>query len=179
MAEAVTAQGGQVVANGGRVEDAVRLVDLHHPDVAVLAVGLGDGDGTEAARQVMAHRPCALVLLGSADAPVVARAVEAGILGFLARPLHPEELGPTLDLAVSRFRDVEGIRKEHVTLKRKLESRKLIDQAKALLIERLNLTEPEAHRRIQKTAMDTRRTMADVAHAVLVGEEMKRPRPAK
>jgi AmiR/NasT family two-component response regulator len=180
VAEAVTAQGGQVVGNGSRVEDAVRLVDLHRPDVAVLAVGLGDGDGVEAARQVMSQHPCALVLLTSRTDPrVVARAVETGILGFLAKPLRQEELGPALDLAVSRFHDLEAVRKENQDLKRKLESRKVIDRAKAVLIQQLNLTEPEAHRRIQKAAMDTRRTMADVAHAVLVGEELRRPRLAK
>jgi response regulator NasT len=68
---------------------------------------------------------------------------------------------------VSRFRDLEVMRKENHELKRRLESRKLVDRAKALLIEHLGLTEPEAHRRIQKTAMDTRRTMADVAMSVL------------
>ena len=180
VAEAVTAQGGQVVGNGSRVEDAVRLVDLHGPDVAVLAFGLGDGDGVEAARQVMSARPCALVLLTSrTDAGVAAQAAAAGIGGFLAKPLRAEELGPALDLAVSHFRDLEAVRRENESLRRKLESRRLIDRAKALLIERLNLTEPEAHRRIQKVAMDTRRTMVDVAQSVLVGEEPGRPRPAR
>jgi len=180
VAETVTAQGGQVVGNGSRVEDAVRLVDLHGPDVTVLAFGLGDGDGVEAARQVMSARPCALVLLTSrTDAQVAAQAAAAGIVGFLAKPLRAEELGPALDLAVSRFRDLEAVRRENRDLRRKLDSRRLIDRAKALLIERLDLTEPEAHRRIQKAAMDTRRTMADVAQSVLVGEELRQVRPTK
>ena len=180
LAETVGAQGGLVVGNGSRVEDALLLVERHKPDVGVLAVGLSDGDGVEAARQVMAALPCPLVLLTSrTDSHVAARAVEAGVLGFLVKPLRPEELGPTLDLAVSRFRDLVAIRKENEELKKKLESRRLIDRAKALLIQRLGLTEAEAHRRLQKTAMDTRRPMASVAQAVLMTADARSARPSK
>ena len=180
LAEAVGAQGGQVVGNGSRVEDVVRLVELHRPDVAVLAVGLTDGDGVEAARHVMASYPCALVMLTSrTDQDVVARAVDAGVLGFLAKPLRQEELAPALVLAVSRFRDLQAVRRENEELKRKLESRKLVDRAKALLIQRAGLSEAEAYRRLQKTAMDTRRTMGDVAQALLLTEELSQLRAVK
>ena len=180
VAETVGAQGGLVAGNGSRVEDALLLVERHKPDVAVLAVGLVDGDGVDAARQVMTTRPCPLVLLtGRTDSQVAARAVEAGVLGFLVKPLRPEELGPTLDLAVSRFRDLAAARKENEELKKKLEGRRLIDRAKALLIHRLGLTEAEAHRRLQKTAMDTRRPMATVAQAVLLTGDARPVRPSK
>jgi AmiR/NasT family two-component response regulator len=180
VAETVASQGGQVVGNGSQVQDAVRLVERYRPDATVVAVGLSDGDGVEAARRVMAKCPCALVLLTSkTDPEVAARAVEAGVLGFLAKPLRPEELGPALDLAVSRFRELEGVRKENEELRRKLESRRLVDRAKALLIARLGLSEAEAHRRLQKTAMDTRRPISDVAQAVLLGSETHATRPAK
>lgn len=172
LADAVAARGGQVVAEGSRVAEAVPLVDRHRPDVAVFAVGLPDGDGVEAARQVMAASPCPLVLLTSrTDPAVTARAVEAGVLAFLVKPLRPEELGPALDLAVSRFRELEAIRRENEVLKRKLEARKLIERAKGILMLRLGLSEPEAFRHIQKTAMDTRRTMAEVARGLLLSEE--------
>src|SRR5215813_10474633 len=83
VAEAVGIQGGAVVGNGSRAEDAVRLVDKHRPDVLLLAVGLPDGDGVDAARQVMATLPCPIVLLTShADTEVVSRAVNAGVLAF-------------------------------------------------------------------------------------------------
>jgi AmiR/NasT family two-component response regulator len=173
VAEAISSQGGAVVGNGSRVEDAVRLVDKHRPDVLLLAVGLPDGDGVEAARQVMAGQPCPIVLLTShSDPDVAARAVHAGVLGFLVKPLRPAELAPALDVAVSRFRELEAARIENEALRRKLESRKLVDRAKGLLMTRLGLSEPEAFRRIQKTAMDTRKTMADVAQALLLAEGM-------
>ena len=180
LAEAVTAQGGQVVGNGSRAEDVLRLVDKHRPDVVVLAVGLPDGDGVQAAREVMTVAPCPVVLVTShTDAPVVARAVDAGVLGFLAKPLRAEDLGPTLDVAVHRFREMEGMRRENEMLRRKLESRKLVDRAKGMLMTRLGLSEPEAFRRIQKTAMDTRRSMADVAQTLLLTEEVGHARAAK
>jgi len=172
VAEAVSAQGGQVVGNGSRVEDAVRLVSVHRPDVTVLAVGLSDGDGVEAARQVMASSPSAMVLLTSRTGPdVAARAAAAGVVGFLVKPLREAALGPALDLAVSRFRDFDAVRRENEQLKHKLASRRVVERAKAVLSRRLGLTEPEAHRRLQKTAMDTRRPMADVARAILLSEE--------
>jgi len=172
VAHAVTLQGGQVVGNGSRPEDAPRLVASHQPDVAVIAVGLTDGDGIDAARLVASAFPCPVVLVTShTEAGITARAAEAGVLAFLAKPLRSEELGPALDLAVSRFQDLHAARQENEALKRKLESRKLVDRAKGLLIRRFGLTEPEAYRRIQKTAMDTRKTMAEVARTLLVSEE--------
>ncbi len=180
LVEAIGALGGRVVGGGGRARDAVSLVDTHRPDVLVLAVGLSDGDGIEAARQVLAACPCPSVLYTSRTGPdVAARAAEAGVLGFLAKPLRPEELGPTLDLALSRFRDLVAIRKENEELKRKLESRRLIDRAKNVLIQRLGLTEPEAYRRLQKTAMDTRRPMVAVAEALLLTEDLNPLRAAR
>ena len=161
VAEAVGSQGGVVAGNGSRVEDAVRLVDKHRPDVLLLAVGLPDGDGVEAARRVTATLPCPIVLLTShADSDVAA-------------------LGPALDVAVTRFTELEVVRRENEALKRKLESRKLVERAKGILMTRLGLSEPEAFRRIQKTAMDTRKPMAEVAQALLLTEEMGHARVAK
>ena len=173
VAEAVGAQGGTVVGNGSRMEDAVRLVDKHRPDVLLLAIGLPDGDGVEGASRVMATLPCPIVLLTShTDPDVTARAVGSGVLGFLVKPLRTEELGPALDVAVSRFREIEAVRKENEALKQKLETRKLVDRAKGILMTRLGMSEPEAFRKIQKTAMDTRKTMAEVAQALLLTDGM-------
>jgi response regulator NasT len=128
----------------------------------------------------MAGSRCAVVLLTShTDASVVARAVDAGVLAFLAKPVRVEEVGPALEVAVHRFREREAMRQENETLRRKLESRKLVERAKGLLMTRLGLSEPEAFRRIQKTAMDTRRPMAEVAQALLLTQDVGRARPAK
>ena len=180
VAEAVTAQGGQVQGNGSRMEDVAHLVDKHHPDAVVMAVGLPDGDGVEAARRVMASGACPVVLLTShTDTAVSERAIAAGVLGFLVKPLRPEELGPALDVAVSRFRELSAMRQENETLKRTLETRKLVERAKGILMKRLGLSEPDAFRRIQKTAMDTRRPMSEIAQALLLTEDMAQGRAGK
>jgi two-component system, response regulator PdtaR len=179
VAETVAAQGGQVVGNGSRAADAPAVVERFRPDVAIFAVGLPDGDGIEAAREVMSRGTCPVVLLTShTDAGATGRAVEAGILAFLAKPLRAEELAPALDLAVSRFREMCAVRRENEALKRTLETRKLVERAKGILMTRLGLSEPEAFRRIQKTAMDTRKPMAEVAQALLLTEELGQPRVA-
>ena len=110
---------------------------------------------------------------------MAARAVDAGVLGFLVKPLRSAELGPALDVAVRRFRGLEAVRKENGALKNKLESRKLVDRAKGILMTRLGLSEPEAFRRIQKAAMDTRRTMADVSRALLLAHDIGPHRSAR
>jgi len=170
VAETVTGQGGLVVGNGNRVGDVRRLAE-GRPDVLVCAVGLPDGDGIEAVREVSSL--CPVVLFTSHTDPAVSqRAGDAGVLGFLVKPLRPEELGPALDLAVSRFRDFQSVRRENETLKRAIEARKLIERAKGILMRRLGLSEPEAFRKIQKTAMDSRKPMTEVAEALLLTEEM-------
>jgi response regulator NasT len=176
VAETVAARGGRVVAEGERLEEAVPLVERCQPDVTIVAVGLDRGDGIEAARRIAALGRCPVVLLTSHTAPeVVARAVEAGVLGFLAKPLRPAELGPALDVAVSRFRDLEAVRRENASLREDLETRKLVERAKGVLMQRQGLSEAEAYRRLQKTAMDTRRAMREIAQAVLLSDEVAGP----
>jgi response regulator NasT len=179
-AEAVSSQGGQVLGNGSRAEDALRLIDAHRPDVLICAVGLPEVDGVEITRKVMAAAACPVVLLTShTDPEVSARAIEAGALGFLVKPLRAEELGPALDLAVSRFREMQAVRRENETLRRSLEGRKLIERAKGILMQRLGLSEPEAFRKIQKTAMDSRKPMTEIAQALLLTEELAHSRGAR
>lgn len=180
VAEAVDSHGGQVLDSGSRVEDALALVERYRPDVVVCAVGLPDGDGIEAARLVTAKGACPVVLLtGHTDPDVSARAIEAGVLGFLVKPLRAGELGPALDVAIARFGEITAVRKENETLRRTLEARKLIERAKGLLMTRLGLSEPEAFRKIQKTAMDSRKSMTEVAEALLLTEELAQPRAVR
>jgi response regulator NasT len=106
-------------------------------------------------------------------AHVVERARTAGVMAYLVKPLRPQELGPAIDLAVARFREFEAVRRENEDLKKALDSRKIVERAKGLLMERQGLTEAEAFRRIQKTAMDSRRPMIEVARALLLVERLE------
>ncbi len=175
VAEAVAAMGGLVAAAGGSAAEAPSLVERHRPDVVIMAVGLSDGDGVEAAKAVMDRFACPIVLLTSrTDPSVVERAATAGVMGFLLKPLRSRELGPVLNLAVARFREFEAIRKENERLKKALESRKLVERAKGLLMEREGISESEAFRRIQKASMDHRRPMAELAEAILLSANLGR-----
>jgi response regulator NasT len=176
VAEAVAAQGGQVVGNGSRAEDVLRLLDKYRPDVAVIAVGLPDGDGVQAAREVMTVSPCPVVMLTShTDAPVVSRAVDAGVLGFLAKPVRAEELGPTLHVAVHRFREIEAMREENEQLRRKLESRKLVERAKGILMKSKGLSEEAAYALLRKTAMNQNRKISDIAQSLVTAAGLQGP----
>jgi AmiR/NasT family two-component response regulator len=166
LAAAVTQAGGAVVAECGSAEEAPGLIATIRPDVAIFAVGLGDGDGIAAARAVMAATPCPIVLFTSHRGDsFVKRAAEAGVMTFLLKPLRAEEVSPVLDLAVARFGDIQELR-------RSLASRKLIERAKGLLMKRRGIAEDDAFRLLRTTAMNQRRPMAEVAQAVLLAESL-------
>jgi len=162
---AIWAAGGEVVGEAVRCVDALALVRRASPDVAVFAVGLPDGDGIEAARQVI-DAGCPVVLFTShTRQELVDRARAAGVMSYLLKPLRSAELAPVLDLAVARFR-------ETVALRRSLEERKIIERAKGRLMARYQLSEDAAFRRLRRAAMDSRRPMVDIAKALLVSESL-------
>ncbi len=174
--------GGVVVGEGSSAAEALVLVERSRPDVVILAVGLPDSDGVGVARAVMDRFPCPIVLLTSrTDQDVVERASAAGVMAFLVKPLRARELGLALELAVARFREFEAIRQENADLRKTIESRKLVERAKGVLMKQEGLSESEAFRCIQKTSMDTRKSMAEVAEAILLaasvgkGQERKPP----
>lgn len=175
VAEAVVSVGGVIVGVGASTEEGLALVERHRPNVVIMAVGLPDGDGVDAAREIMARAPCPVVLLTSrTDPEVIERARAAGIMAFLVKPLRPQELGPAIDVAVARFLEFEAIRRENEDLKKAIESRKLVERAKGLLMERERLTESQAFRRIQKASMDSRKSMVEVAEAILLAASISK-----
>src|SRR5262245_36723214 len=169
---AVWTAGGEVVGEAARAIDALSMVKESAPDVAIIAVGLPDGDGIDTAAQVTGTAGCPVVLCTSRTAPdLVARAREAGVMAYLLKPLRPAELAPALDLAIARYREAQKLRQT-------LEERKIIERAKGTLMARLGWTEEEAFRRLRRAAMDSRRTMVEVARALLVSEAVARGVPA-
>jgi two-component system, response regulator PdtaR len=162
---AIWAAGGAVVGEAVRCVDAVDLVRRTNPDVAVFAVGLPDGDGVDAARNVIAAG-CPVVLFTShTRQDLVDRARAAGVMSYLLKPLRSAELAPVLDLAVARFRETRDLR-------RSLEDRKVIERAKGRLMARYHLSEDEAFHRLRRAAMDSRRPMVEIARALLVSESV-------
>jgi response regulator NasT len=168
---AVLAAGGEVVGEASRSGDALALVNSSRPDVAICAVGLPDGDGVSAAAAVTSTTGCPVVLFTSHTRDdLLARAQAGGVMAYLLKPLRPAELAPTLDLAVARFAETRQLRQT-------LEERKVIERAKGRIMERLNLTEDDAFRRLRRAAMNSRRPMVEIARALLVSESVTEDLP--
>jgi response regulator NasT len=159
----------EIAGEGSSGEAALRLARSAAPDVIVMAVGLPDMDGIEAAREMMRAQPVPIVLITSHyDTATIERAKQAGVMGYLVKPLRAEELSPTIELAVTRYQDFLSLHQENSTLKENLESRKLIERAKGLLMEQRKLSEEQAYRLIKRTSMNMRKPMADVAQAIIL-----------
>lgn len=163
---AIRAAHGEVAGEAERCADAVALVRRTRPDVAIVAVGLPDGDGIEIAARVTGAEDCPVVLFTShTGGDLVDRARTAGIMAYLLKPLRPAELAPALDLAVARFREARALR-------RRLADRKIIERAKGALMARYALSENDAFRRLRRAAMDSRRPIVEIARALLMSESM-------
>ena len=169
---AIWAAGGEVAGEATRRSDAKALIDRTNADVAIFAIGLPDGDGIDAAADVIGGG-CPVVLFTSrTDTTFVERARTAGVMAYLLKPLRPAELAPALDLAVARFGEAQ-------TLRLRLDERKVIERAKGALMRRYNLSEEAAFQRLRRAAMDSRRSMADISRALLVSESVAGDVPAE
>jgi response regulator NasT len=168
LRSAIWAAGGAVVGESVRGSDVLPMIRRLSPDVLVCAAGLPDGDGVQAAAQVVQADYPVVLFTSHTDEVLVERARTAGVMAFLLKPLRPAELAPVLDLAIARFKD-------NRQLKQSLEGRKVIERAKGTLMARLGLSEDEAFRRLRRAAMDSRRPMVDIAKALLVSETVAKP----
>ncbi len=150
--------------------EAVDLARVHRPILTVMDVSMPVMDGIRAAEQMNRDPGGAIVLLtGNTDSETVARAQDAGVQQYLMKPFKNDQLKISIDLAIHQFIELSNLRDEVAALKETLETRKLVDRAKGLLIKG-GMTEPEAHRKMQKLAMDKRKSLRDVAAAILLME---------
>ena len=173
LGEALERRGFEVAAKGASGFDAISLARELRPDVLFLAVGLPEMDGLSAAAQILEAHPLPIIILSShLDPDLIQRAKEAGVMAYLAKPLREEDLLPAIELAVSRFEEFMALRKQNEDLKRTLEGRKLIERAKGVLMEREKISEQQAFTQIQRASMNTRRSMTEIAQAILLSEEV-------
>ncbi|MBI2985922.1 MAG: ANTAR domain-containing protein [Deltaproteobacteria bacterium] len=179
LIKALANKGFNVVGESASGRNAAVLAKTTIPEVILMAVGLPDVDGISAAREIMEEGPLPIVLLTSHyEAENIERAKESGVMAFLIKPLREEELFPTIELAISRFAEFISLRKENEDLRRTLEARKVIERAKGILMKRQGLSEAEAFALIQKKSMDTRKSMAEMAQAIVLTEEMIKEKTA-
>jgi two-component system, response regulator PdtaR len=170
LTEMLTEEGYVIAGEAGDGEQAVALARDLRPDLVIMDVKMPKVDGIAAAASIVEERIAPVVMLTAfSQRDLIERARDAGAMAYLVKPFARHELVPAIELAVSRFAEKRALEDEVATLNERLETRKVVDRAKGLLMARQNMTEPEAFRWIQRTAMDRRTTMKAVAEAVVEG----------
>jgi len=168
LAEMLTDEGYDVVGQAGDGAKAIELTEELRPDLVILDVKMPVLDGIAAAEAIAAKRIAPVVILTAfSQRELVERARDAGAMAYLVKPFTQSDLMPAIEMAVSRFAELSQLEAEVSDLTERLETRKAVERAKGLLQEQLKLSEPEAFRWIQKTAMDLRLSMRQVADGVV------------
>jgi len=168
IVETLREGGYDVVGEGANGEEAIALATEHKPDVVVMDVKMPVMDGITAAEQIAKARLAPVVLLTAfSQTELVERARDAGAMAYVVKPFTPADLLPAVEIAASRFVEIRALESEIADITERMETRKRVERAKGLLMEKMQLNEPEAFRWIQKTSMDRRLTMREVAEAVI------------
>lgn len=168
LAEMLAEEGYDVVGQAGDGQKAIELAEELRPDLVILDVKMPVLDGIAAAEAIAGQRIAPVVMLTAfSQRDLVERAREAGAMSYLVKPFSQSDLVPAIEMAVSRFAEIRQLESEVGDLTERLETRKAVDRAKGILQEQLSLSESEAFRWIQKTAMDLRMSMREVADGVV------------
>ncbi|MDY5147321.1 response regulator [Actinotignum sanguinis] len=168
IVETLEDAGYEVVGEAGDGESAIELAGELEPDLVVMDVKMPGMDGITAADRILEeHRVAIVMLTAYSQRDLVERARDAGAMAYVVKPSTPADLIPAVEIAVSRNQEIEALENEVSTMAEQFETRKRVDRAKGLLESQMGLTEPEAFRWIQKTSMDRRLTMREVADAVI------------
>jgi response regulator NasT len=166
LVEMLIEAGYEVVAQATNGVEAIELAQAHKPDLAILDVAMPVLDGISAAEKIISFAPV-LMLTAFSQRELIERARDAGVMAYVVKPFTIGDLVPAIEIAISRHSQMSSLAQEVADLHDRLETRKIIDKAKGVLMSALNLSEPEAFSWIQRAAMDRRLTMKEVANAVL------------
>ena len=163
-----------VVGEAGDGQSAVNMARQLKPNVVIMDIKMPDMDGIEAAG-IMTQEKIAPVLFHTAYAQrdLVDRAKEAGVVGYLVKPFREQEIVPAIEIALARFDEFRELEKQIGDLNETLETRKLVDRAKGILMDTQGLTEQEAFRKIQKMSMNSRKPMKEIAEAIVLAHDAK------
>jgi len=172
LAEMLGEAGYEVVGQAGDGEQAVAMALELKPDIVIMDVKMPVMDGITAAEQIGKERICPVVMLTAfSQTELVERARDAGVMAYVVKPFTSSDVTPALDIALSRWSELKALEAEVADLGDRLETRKAVDRAKGVLMTKLKISEADAFRWIQKTAMDRRMGMKEVADAVIAGME--------
>jgi AmiR/NasT family two-component response regulator len=168
LKETLEEEGYEVVGETGRGDEAVQLVREHEPELAILDIKMPGLDGLAAAREIAGERRAAvLILTAFSQRDLIEQARDAGALAYLVKPFERSELIPAVEVALGRFQEMRALAEQTVSLEEQLETRKLVDRAKGLLLAHHGLDEAAAYRFLQRSSMDRRTTMRDLAEQVI------------
>ena len=174
LREMLTNLGYLIVGEASDGQSAVHMARELRPDLVVMDIMMPAMDGIEAAKLLTAERIAPVLLLTAySQADLVDRAKEAGVVGYLVKPFLESNLAPAIEVTLARFEEFQALRKEVDDLKDNLETRKIVDRAKGILMTTQGLTEQDAFRRIQKMSMNIRRPMKEIAEAIVLASEVK------
>jgi response regulator NasT len=173
LREMLTNLGYLVVGEVADGRSAVNQARELKPDIVIMDIKMADMDGIEAAKVLTEEHVSPVVLLSAySQRELVERAREAGVVAYLVKPYREEDLTPAIEVALARFREFQELQKQVVDLQQALETRKLVDRAKGILMDKQGLSEAEAFRKIQKMSMDNRKAMKDVAEAIILAHQV-------
>ena len=171
LKEILEEEGYQVVGETGRGDEAVELVKRLAPDLAILDIKMPGLDGLSAAREISGERRAAVVILTAfSQRDLIEQARDAGAIAYLVKPFQKQDLLPAIEVALGRFEEMQALEREVKTLEDQLETRKIVDRAKGMLMDQFGMTENQAFSFIQKTAMRERVTMKVIAQRIIAGE---------
>jgi response regulator NasT len=165
--------GYEVIAEAGDGVSAVEAARTLKPDVAILDIKMPGMDGIDAANILNSEKIAPVVLLTAySDMELINRAKEAGVFAYLVKPFRESDLRPAIEVAISRYKEFLALEEEVSELEDKLETRKLIERAKGILMDQYGLKEQEAFRRIQVQSMNTRKSMKEIAEAIIIAHSV-------
>jgi response regulator NasT len=172
--ELLASLGYLVAGETGDGASAVNLARELKPDIVIMDIEMPEMDGIDAARILWEEKVCPVLLLTAySQRDLVERARDAGVMGYLVKPFRESEVTPAIEVAMARYDEQRQLDREVFDLKDRFETRKLIDRAKGILMDTKGLSEAEAFRRIQKMSMNTRRSMKEIAQAIVITAEEK------
>ena len=168
LKEILEAEGYAVIGETGRGDEAIDLVRMLEPDLVILDIKMPGMNGIDAAKVISDEGLAAVILLTAfSQQDLIHEASNAGVLAYLVKPFQRSDLVPSIELALGRFKEISDLKQETLMLRESLQTRKLVDRAKGLLIDNYGLKEGDAYRYLQKKAMEDRTTMKAVAEDIL------------
>ena len=165
--------GYRVVGQASNAEEAIRYFQEAVPDLVLMDIRLDKTDGIELAGKLLAERRIPMIIVSAySDPELIERASQAGVYGYLVKPVTTESLAAQIGIALSRFGEHKKLVEENQNLMQTLETRKLVERAKGILMKRLKMSEDDAHRRLQMESQKRRVGLADIARRVIESEEL-------